>query len=197
MEEFAREELFFRRVRIPPLLHVYWDSIFINQAVRRLLLHFVCDPEEAIRSGEAASGLFARMLALVRQLGLPEDDILFMQDTFALILLARRFYLLPHDPALCEAIQSAKKAYKARWPRSLRQRYRIRLDFETERLNRLTMHWLLGLMVRRRPAYRNVLDRLFTLNVLSWIYFLLRNRHQQALPKFVRKTAMGIDSLFR
>ena len=52
-------------------------------------------------------------------------------------------------------------------------------------------------MVRRRPAYRNVLDRLFTLNVLSWIYFLLRNRHQKALPKFVRKTAMGIDSLFR
>ncbi|HET7237536.1 MAG TPA: hypothetical protein VFI76_00810 [Terrimicrobiaceae bacterium] len=197
VEEFAREKLFFRRVRIPPLLHVYWDSIFINQAVRRLLLHFVRDPEEAIRSGEAASGLFARMLALVRQIGLPEDDILFMQDTFALILLARRFYLLPHDPALCEEIRSAKKAYKARWPRSLRQRYRIRLDFETERLNRRTMHWLLGLMVRRRPAYRNVLDRLFTLNVLSWIYFLLRNRHQKALPKFVRKTAMGIDSLFR
>ncbi|HEY5953671.1 MAG TPA: hypothetical protein VIT18_04855, partial [Terrimicrobiaceae bacterium] len=162
-----------------------------------LLLHFVRDPEEAIRSGEAASGLFARMLALVRQIGLPEDDILFMQDTFALILLARRFYLLPHDPDLCEEIRSAKMAYKARWPRSLRQRYRIRLDFETERLNRRTMHWLLGLMVRRRPAYRNVLDRLFTLNVLSWMYFLLRNRHQKALPKFVRKTAMGIDSLFR
>jgi hypothetical protein len=100
IEEFAQKKLFFRRVRIPPLLHVYWDSIFINQAVRRLLLHFVRDPEEAIRSGEAAFTLFDRMVALARQIGLPEDDLRFMQDTFALILLARRFYLLSPEGAL-------------------------------------------------------------------------------------------------
>ena len=29
-----------------------------------------------------------------------------------------------------------------------------------------------------------------------WVYFLFRVRHQEALPKFLRKTAMGIDSLF-
>ena len=197
IEEFAREELFFRRVRIPPLLHVYWDSIFINQSVRRLLLHFVRDPEEAIRSGEAAFTLFDRMIALASQLGVPEDDLRFMRDTFALILLARRFYLLSPEGALDEEIRSAKKAYKARWPRSLRQRYRIRLDLETDRFNRRTLNWLLGLVVRRHRGYRHVLDRLFTLNILSWIYFLLRNRHQKALPKFLRKTAMGIDSLFR
>ena len=90
IEEFAREKLFFRRVRIPPLLHVYWDSIFINQSVRRVLLHFVRDPEEAIRAGEAAFTLFDRMVTLARQVGLPEDDLLFMRDTFAIILLARR-----------------------------------------------------------------------------------------------------------
>jgi hypothetical protein len=197
IEEFAQKKLFFRRVRIPPLLHVYWDSIFINQAVRRLLLHFVRDPEEAIRSGEAAFTLFDRMVALARQIGLPEDDLRFMQDTFALILLARRFYLLSPDGALGEEIRSAKKAYKARWPRALRQRYRIRLDLESDRFNRRTINWLLGLVVRPHRRYRRVLDHLFTLNVLSWIYFLLRSRHQTALPKFLRKTAMGVDSLFR
>ena len=197
VEEFAREKLFFRRVRIPPLLHVYWDSIFINQSVRRLLLHFVRDPEEAIRSGEAAFALFERMFALARQIGLPEEDLRFMRDTFGLVLLARRFYLMPPEGALGEEIRSAKKAYKARWPRSQRQRYRIRLDLETDRFNRRTMSWLLGLLVRRHRGYRHVLDRLFTLNVLSWIYLLLRSRHQKALPKFLRKTAMGVDSLFR
>jgi hypothetical protein len=55
----------------------------------------------------------------------------------------------------------------------------------------------LGLLVRRHRGYRHVLDRLFTLNALSWIYFLFRVRHQEALPKFLRKTAMGLDSLFR
>jgi hypothetical protein len=197
VEEFAREKLFFRRVRIPPLLHVYWDSIFINQSVRRLLLHFVRDPEEAIRAGEAAFGLFDRMIVLARHIGLPDEDLCFMRDTFSLLLLARRFYLLPPEPALDEEIKSAKKAYKARWPRSRRQRYRVRLDFETDRFNRRTMKWLMGLVVRRQRGYRHVLDRLFTLNVLSWIYFLFRSRQQKTLPKFLRKTAMGVDSLFR
>jgi hypothetical protein len=197
IEEFAREKLFFRRVRIPPLLHVYWDSIFINQPVRRLLGHFVRDPEEAIRAGEAAFTFFDRMVALARQIGSREEDLRFMRDTFALILLARRFYLLPPETDLAEEIRSAKKAYKARWPRSVRQRYRIRLDLDTDRFNRRTVNWLLGLVVRRHRGYRYVLDRLFTLNVLSWVYFLLRSRHQKALPKFLRKTAMGVDSLFR
>jgi len=197
IEEFAREKLFFRRVRIPPLLHVYWDSIFINQPVRRLLSHFVHDPEEAIRAGEAAFKHFDRMVALALQIGVPGDDLCFMRDTFALILLARRFYLLPPETALAEEIRTAKKAYKVRWPRSLRQRYRIRLDLEPAQFNRRTVNWLLGLVVRRHRGYRYMLDRLFTLNVLSWIYFLFRNRHREALPKFLQKTAMGIDSLFR
>lgn len=197
IEEFAREKLFFRRVRIPPLLHVYWDSIFINQPVRTVLSHFVHEPEEAIRAGEAAFTHFDRIFELARQIDLPEEDLLFMRDTLAIVLLARRYYLLPPDPALAEEIEAAKKAYKVRWPRSRRQRYRIRLGFEPARFNRRTMSWLLGLLVRRHRGYRHVLDRLFTLNALSWIYFLFRVRHEKALPKFLRKTAMGLDSVFR
>ena len=100
IEEFARQKLFFRRVRIPPLLHVYWDSLFINQPVRRVLSQFILDPDEAIRAGEAAFTHFDRMLALARQIDLPEEDLFFMRDTFALILLARQ--LLP-SPRRCGA----------------------------------------------------------------------------------------------
>jgi len=197
IEEFARRKLFFRRVRIPPLLHVYWDSLFINDAVRRVLLHFVREPEEAIRAGEAAFSHFPRMAELARALDLPEADITFMRDTFALILLARRYYLLPPDSQRIDEIRAAKKVYKARWPRSLRPRYRIRLDPEPTRFTRRTITWLLRLFVRRQRGYRRVMDRLFTLTALSWIYRLFHARHRRALPKFLRKTAMGVDSLFR
>jgi hypothetical protein len=197
IEEFARQKLFFRRVRIPPLLHVYWDSLFVNDAVRRVLLHFVHDPEEAIRDGEAAFTHFERMAALAREIDLPEDDILFMRDTFALVLLARRYYLLPPDPQLLDEIRVAKKACKARWPRSLRPRYRIRLDPEPTRFTRRTVTWLLHLFVRRQRGYRRVVDHVFTLTALSWIYRLFHVHHRRALPKFLRKTAMGVDSLFR
>lgn len=197
VREFASWKLFFRRVRIPPLLHAYWDSIFINDPVRRVLAHFVQDPEAALREGEAAFAEFPRLAELARSLALPEDDIAFMRDTFGLILLARRYYLLPDDPAIRAEIKAAKKAYKLRWPRTLRQRYRIRVNYDPAPLTRRTISWLFGLLIRRQRGYRSVLDRLFTLSALSWIYRLFRTRHEEAMPKFFRKSAMGVDSLFR
>jgi hypothetical protein len=197
IEEFASQKLFFRRVRIPPLLHAYWDSLFINDAVRKILAHFVHDPEQAIRQGEAAFSHFARMEQLAAELGLPIEDIHFMRDSFELILLARRYYLVPAEPGIEERIRAAKRAYKERWPRNIRQRYRIRLSFAPGRLTGETISWLLRLLVRRQRGYRTVLDRLFTLRALSWFYRLFRVRHREALPKFLRKSAMGVDSLFR
>ncbi len=195
--EFATQKLFFRRVRIPPLLHVYWDSIFVNEAIRKIVGHFVSEPEAAIRDGEAAFANFERLQELARALEVGGDDLEFMRDTFALMLLARRFYLLPPDPALVAEIKLAKKAYKKRWPRSGRQRYRIRTSFGPSRVGRLTVRWLAGLFIRRQRGYRRVLDRMFTLTTLSWIYRLFRTRHSQAIPKFLRKSAMGVDAVLR
>ncbi|GAB4246221.1 MAG: hypothetical protein OHK005_11940 [Candidatus Methylacidiphilales bacterium] len=199
VEEFARQKLFFRRVRIPPLIHVYWDSIFVHETVRKVLRHFVRDPEQALREGEAAFGHFERMAALADQLGFGQEDIDFMRDTAAVLLLARRYFFLPDTPALREELRRAKKKYKERWPKGRRPRYRIRIGFsEGEgRWNQRAFHWLLLLFVRRQRGYRHVVDRMFTLTVLSWIYRLFRARHQDAIPKFMKKTAMGLDTLFR
>lgn len=197
VREFAEQKLFFRRVRIPPLLHAYWDSLFLNEAVRRVLSHFVHDPEAALREGEAAFEEFDRIAVLARELGLPAEDIYFMRDTFRLILLARRYYFLPHDDTLLADIKAAKKAYKLRWPKTQRPRYRVRTSFTPAQFTRQTISWVFRLLIRRQRGYRTVLDRIFTLNVLSWIFRLFRTRHEEALPKFFRKTAMGIDSILR
>lgn len=197
ISEFANRKLFFRRVRIPPLLHVYWDCLFINDPVRKLMSHFVDDPEEALREGEAAHAHFAEMVVLAEDLDLPVDDIRFMRDTFQLILLARRFYLLPRDADLEQEILTAKRAYKKRWPRSQRQRYRVRTSFQPSRMTGRTIRWLARLLVRHQRGYRRVLDQLFTLRTLSWLVLFLRVPHRKAVPKFLRKSAMGVETLFR
>lgn len=197
LPEFARKKLFFRRVRIPPLIHVYWDSIFINAAVRQILGHFTADPEEAIRSGEAALDHFAAMENLASALGLPVEDIRFMRDSFHLMALARRHALLPRDPELETTILGAKAAYKVAWPRSRRQRYRVRISFGPERLNRRLLGWLSGLLIRKRRGYRPLLDQVFTLRILSWCVLFIHARHRKAVPKFLRKSAMGLDTVFR
>lgn len=197
IEDFARQKLFFRRVRIPPLLHVFWDCVFFNDGTRRLLGHLVRDPEAALRGGEAAYRNFPRMLELAAKLDWPVEDVEFMRDTFRILLLARRYYFEPADPALEAEILAAKAAYKLRWPRPYRQRYRLRTSFEPLQVKMRTFRWLLALVLRRQRGYRPLLDHLFTLRVLSWAYRLFRARNEKALPKLARKTAMGVDALFR
>jgi len=197
IEEFARQKLFFRRVRIPPLLHVFWDCIFINDASRRILRHFVRDPEAALRQAIAAYAAFPRMHETAVALDLPAEDIAFMEHTFRMLLLARRYYFSPPSAELEGEILAAKSVYKERWPRTHRQRYRIRTSFEPLQVHGRTLRWLLAVMIRRRRGYRTVLDHLITLRVLAWIYRLFRATRPKALPKIARKTAMGVDALFR
>ncbi len=194
--DFATQKLFFRRVRIPPLLHVYWDCLFINHAVRKVLRHFVKDPERALREGEAAYALFPRMVELARAAELPVADIEHWRDFCHLIRLARRYYFLPYEPELVERIRASKKAYKKAWPSEKRQRYRIKLSFEPFKVKRQTLGWLSSLLLRRQRGYR-LIDHLFTLNLLGIVFRLFRPGKSKAVPKFLRKSAMGVDALFR
>jgi hypothetical protein len=196
LEDFARQKLFFRRVRIPPLLHVYWDSIFINHAVRKVLRHFVRDPERALRSGEAAFALFPKMIALAREANLPADDIEHMRDVFALILLARRYYLQPFSPELADEIRTAKKLYKHRWPKNSRQRYRVKISFEPLKITSRTLRLAAAVLLRRKRGYR-LIDHVFTLRLLGLAFRIFRPRDKRAMPKFLRKSAMGVDALFK
>lgn len=194
--DFAKQKLFFRRVRIPPLLHVYWDSLFINHGVSKVMRHFVRNPERALSGGEAAAGLLPRMISLAREAGLPADDIEHMGDFFHLILLARRYYFLPFDESLAEQIRSEKREYKLRWPKESRQRYRIKVSFERFPVKRRTLSLAAGLLLRRKRGYRWV-DRIFTLHLSGLAFRLLRPRDPAAMPKFLRKSAMGVDVLFK
>lgn len=196
IHEFAKQKIFFRRVRIPPLLHVYWDSLFINHGVRKLMRHFVGDPERSLAGAEAAAKLFPRMIECARNAGLPSDDIEHMQDFFHLILLARRYYFQPFDDALAAQIYSAKAAYKQRWPKEIRQRYRIRISFDPFPVKRRTLAIAARLLLRQKRGYR-WLDWIVILPLSGLAFRLLRPRDPEAMPKFLRKSAMGVETLFK
>jgi hypothetical protein len=183
-------------VRIPPLLHLYWDGLFINHAVAKVLCHFVPDPEFSLRSAESASLLFPKMIALARKVDLPLNDIEHMRDFFNIILLARRYYFLPFDESLTEQIHLAKKAYKKRYPSTERERYRIKVSFTPFHIKRRTLSWASSILLRKQRGYR-IIDHLFTLHILSFAYRIFKPRDPKKIPKLLRKSAMGIDALFK
>jgi hypothetical protein len=196
VEEFARQKLFFRRIRIPPLLHAYWDCLFVSHGIRKVLRHFVTDPERALRGGETAYRLFERMIELAKAAELPVEDVEFMRDTMQLVVLARRYYFLPWDPQLAERVRSTKKAYKKRWPRDQRQRYRIKTSFERVRLSKRTLSVATSLLLRRGRGYR-IIDQLFTLDFLALLYRAIHPAARRKMPKFLKKSAMGIDAVLK
>lgn len=197
VEEFARQKLFFRRVRLPPLLLVYWHNIFFSHSVRRVLRFFVKDQEGCVRAAHRSMERIAQMKALAARAGLPVADIEFMEDTFGLLAMAVEYTFGPDDETMQERIRAAKKAYKAKYPkRGPRYRYRIKLDFTPLMLQPRYLRWGLKLLFRRQRGYRLV-DRLVTLQLLSLIYRVIARRRPQWVPAFAKESAMGVDVVFR
>lgn len=192
--DFARQKLFFRRVRIPPILHVYWDSLFINHAARKLMRMFVRDNGLALVSGEDAEKLFPNMIELAGKAELPLRDIEHMRDFFHLLALARRYYFLPYNEEITVEINEAKKAYKKRWPAA--NRYRIKTSFQRFPIKRRSMALVSRLLLRRQRGYRFV-DRALLLYLTGLAYRLFHRRDPAKMPKFLRKSAMGVDTLFK
>lgn len=193
---FAAQKLFFRRVRIPTLLGVHWSTIFVNPSLRKLMHHFVREPETTLRQGYAAFAKLKRMKALAAGLELPQEDIDFMKRTFKMLLLARQYYFSSDEKAVQSRLRKARKKYKRRYPKSDRPRYSVRLDFEPSRLRGPFVGWLLAVALRKRRGYRLV-DHLFTLRLMSIIYLWVRTARPEWIPKLARKRAMGIDTVFR
>lgn len=198
VEEFARQKLFFRRIRIPPMLQVYWHNIFISHSLRKVMRFFVRDPEECLRAAVRSLEHITQMKALAEAAGMPAEDIDFMHDTFQLIALGREYCFGGGDEEMMMSrIRAAKKAYKAKYPKSgARYRYRVKLDFKPLSLQPRYIAWAVRLLFRRKRGYR-IVDRLITLHLLAMIYRVIARRRPRWIPEFMRESAMGVDVLFK
>ena len=196
IREVAEQKMFFRRVRIPPLLTVYWNNIFINDSVRRVLQYLVENPEITIREGYNALEKIERMKLIAQDLSLPAEDFEFMADTFRILALARSYYLLPDNDEMAAELKKAKKKYKKLYPKKDRPRYRIKTNHEPFPLRIGHIALLSRFCLRKQRGYR-VIDYLFTLHLLGVLYRLFVFMNPKKIPAFARKHAMGIGTIFR
>ncbi len=194
--ELAKRKLFFRRIRIPSQLSVFWNNIFINHSVRKMMQTFVVDGKECVDAGYRALSKIDQMKALARQIGLNVDDIQYMADTFGILALAREYYFLSYSDEVKYRVKIAKKNYKLKYPPGSRPRYRIKTDFSNFKMRSHHLRWILRLLLRDKRGYR-VLDYLFTLHLLAYAIRFLVFVRPSILPKFARDSAMGIETILR
>ena len=194
--EFAQQKLYFRRLRVPPLIGVYWNTIFVNHSLKKLLSHYISEPEEGLSIAQASLDKIRRMESLAERLQLPVNDVIFMRHTFGLLALAREYFYQPYDEALRTKLKQAKKRYKKTYPKSVRPRYAVRLSFKPFRLHGRFLRWSLYLLLRRKRGYR-LIDQIFTIHLLSVLFRLITRASPRLVPKFARKSAMGVETIFR
>lgn len=196
IREVAELKLFFRRVRIPPMLAVYWNNIFINDSVRKILQFLIDDQERAVLEGFEALKKIEEMERIASELALPAGDVRFMARTFEILAVARKYYFLPDSEDTRQQLKKLKKSYKKRFPKSERPRYRIKTSYTPFPLNIGHLAIISRFCLRKKRGYR-VVDYLFTIHLLSYFYRIFVYLNPRAIPKFARKHAMGIGTIFR
>ena len=193
IEGFASRSIYFRRLRVPPLVTVYWRHIVVNHFMRKLMRCFVSDGARAVEQGRRALEKIRRMKTLADHLGLPVEDFEFQYDTFEIIAAVREYYFLDFNEEIIERLEKMKAAYESKYEEP---RYTVMLDFSRFKLRRAQLYLMLRIFFRGEHGYR-LFDRIVTLNILSLIYPLLRRFSRKAVPDFASESAMGLDSIFK
>jgi hypothetical protein len=195
IDEFATRSVFFRRLRLPPLIAVYWKHILISHFMRKILRCYVSrtSGRELVKTGYHALRDIRRMKELAGELGLPETDFEFQYDTFRIIAVARAYYFLDHPERTLRLLQKMKTRYEARWPEP---RYAIQIDLKPFPLRRIHLHRIINILLRKQSGYRK-LDRILALTLYSLLQPLIRRANRRIFPDFAQKQTMGINSVFK
>jgi len=190
--EFSRQHLYFRRIRVPPLLWVFWDTIMINHTVRQVVRRFVRERAACIDDGYDLLGCIETMKRIAGEIGMDTEMFDFQYETFRIVALAREYFLGDGDEAIRQRISTEVEGYCRRYPDG----FRLEVDFSLLHIGKFVLKSVFALCLRSSPSYRRI-DTLFLLRMTGWVYPFIKRWERRRLPQFSRKQAMGIQVFFK
>ena len=191
VRELAQRQLYFRRLRLPPQLFVYWDRILVDPMIKKVLRCLVRDHEAALGQGRRALDQLREMIAIADANQIPTRGLKLQMATFEIIAAAREYYF-GNDQQAAEQLRQLKTTYKKRFKRN----YSVIINLDKARVHRVPLRWILPLMLRERSRYR-MIDQVLTIRMLGLFYPIARRFRHRIGPKFARKQAMGLDTLLK
>ena len=189
---FACKPIWFRRLRVPPLLWIFWDTVIVNRALRLVFRAYLDDPEEIRRSDKQQRDLLGRMRQLIKQVGVEQDGLQLGADSLRMLYTLRRFYLGKGGPKREQKIAARLQKYHAQHPTGLQ----VECDFSPFRLRWVTTGALFGTFMRRQARYRLV-DRLLLIPLTGWFFPVLKRWQSHRIPDLADRQALGLELFFR
>lgn len=186
-EDYARCAVYFRRLRLPPLFHVFWDTALITSSIRTLMRHFVVNRRAAIKQGYSVLEKIQRMVELAELLALPANGLRSQHAFFKILAVAREWFLGRRSREVEERLTCLIREYQHHQTGS--QIFIVQL--RPSRLNWGVVNLGLRALTRKQSSYRLV-DRLVLLRLLSWLGWLLKFWPRHRLPSLAVSQGMGI-----
>ena len=189
---YAQRSIWFRRLRVPPLMWIFWDTILVNRALYLFFSAFQDNGKDLRRQDRELRTELRQLKKIIAELPEEEQDLRLGIDTFALIIALRRFYLGKAGKKRERKIKARVKKYHDKYP----QGFVIECDFAPFHIRWVTTGLLFGFFLRQQANYR-LLDRFLLVPLTAWIFPLIKRQQQRRIPEIAKRQAVGLELFFR
>jgi hypothetical protein len=192
IREFSRQAVYFRRLRLPPQITVFWDTVLITAPIRALLRRYVHNRRAAIDEGYQALAQFTTLLTLCRELRLRAQDVERQRDLFEILAVAREYYFGTSHSSGVRKLETLIARYERKHP----NRFVFIFNPRPSRMADPVLQGALALILRSHRAYRWT-DRLVTLRLFSLAQPILQHWPRRQLPELATSRGMGLHHFLR
>ncbi len=189
---YSYNALYFRRLRIPPMMWIFWDTIIINPILRRLIRKFTVDKKAMIEEASELLNSITTMKSLALDLGIPAKSLDFQYETFKVILSIREYYLGEFTPDLYEKLQNIFAHYHKHYSEG----FCVAMTGVNRKTQKKIIDFFFNLIVRKRPEYRLLEKKVFTIILLT-IKPLVIYLTKKKMPSIASERAMGVETLLK
>ena len=189
-KEFAKQELYFNKVRIHPLLYAFWDNVSINSSIIDLLNSFVVNKKKSLKEVFKALSILKKMGKLSLQIGLPYKYN-FHYDTFRIIAYCRKLIYSEEKTLILKKLKLLLKKYYAKY----KQIYKFNISKNIKQKS-LLFRFIIKILFRKKSKYRFI-DRLIFNRFVSFFILIYIKINKRMFPKFVNNQGMPLDIFFK
>jgi len=189
---FAQRSIWFRRLRVPPLLWIFWDTVLVNRALRLVLNAFQENGKELWQRDKEQRVVLRQLKKLVAELEVEREELTMAVDTFSLVIVLRRFYLGKAGKKREKKIKIKLRNYRQKHPNG----FAVECDFAPFHIRWITTGLFFGIFMRRKPGYR-LFDRFLLIPLTGWMFPLIKRWHRHRIPEVAERQAAGVEMFFR
>lgn len=189
---FAQQAVWFRRLRVPPLLWIFWDTLLVNRALRLVFSTFQGNDKSLRQEDRKQRKVLRRLRKLTEDCAVETKDLAMAVDTFDLLFQLRKFYLGKAGKKRERKIKAWVNEYREKYP----QGFEVECDFAPFRIRWITTGLFFSIFMRRQARYR-VFDRVLLIPLTGWMFPLIKSWQRRRIPDVAERQAAGLEIFFR